>query len=52
MFKCGLCMISPGTEPPTGTREEIIEHIEGHGSTDIDLWLTDATEDATLGDFA
>jgi len=51
-YKCALCMISPGSESPIGTREEIIEHIRGHGSSDIGLWLTEASEQTDLKNFA
>ena len=41
-------MISPSAEPFVGDRETVVEHIREHGSTDINLWLTEATEQTTL----
>jgi len=41
-------MISPSKDAPVGTKEEIVAHIEGHGTDDIDLYLMKVTEQTTL----
>jgi len=47
-YKCGLCAISPGSEPPVGEREYIVSHLNDHGVLDIELYLMPATKQATL----
>ena len=47
-YKCGLCAISPGSESPVGSREEIVQHIKDHGTDDIDLYLDKAVQQSTL----
>ncbi len=48
MWKCGLCMVSPSSEAPKGSREEIVDHLEDHGVLDINRYLTKAGEQTTL----
>ena len=47
-FECGLCMVSASADRFITDRDTVVEHIHDHGSDDIDLWLTEATEQTTL----
>lgn len=47
-WMCGLCEVSPSRETVYGSRGDVVAHIKEHGTSDIDLYLTEATEQTTL----